>query len=75
MCRRVSTLYTHYFALNERRLTVLLLLLIAATIVGGAQVGQSVKSADGMWTFTTDTDAHGHGGSPTERIPPENSHG
>ncbi len=36
----------------------LLLLLVAATIGGGAQAaGQSVKSADGMWTLTTDTDA------------------
>jgi hypothetical protein len=34
----------------------LLLLLIAAVIAGGAQAGQSVKSADGMWTFSTDTD-------------------
>ena len=34
----------------------LLLLLVAAAIAGGAQAGQSVKSADGMWTFTTDTD-------------------
>jgi hypothetical protein len=34
----------------------LLLLLVAAAIAGGAQAGQSVKSADGMWTLTTDTD-------------------
>jgi hypothetical protein len=35
----------------------LLLLLVAATIGGGAQAaGQSVKSTDGMWTLTTDTD-------------------
>jgi hypothetical protein len=34
----------------------LLLLLVAAAIAGGAQAGQGVKSADGMWTFTTDTD-------------------
>ncbi len=34
----------------------LLLLMVAAAIAGGAQAGQSVKSADGMWTLTTDTD-------------------
>jgi hypothetical protein len=34
----------------------LLLLLVAAAIAGGAQAGQTVKSADGMWTFTIDTD-------------------
>jgi hypothetical protein len=57
--RTLSTL------LSERRLTVrvhhsslsLLLLLVVAAIAGGAQAGQSVKSADGMWTLTTDTDA------------------
>jgi hypothetical protein len=35
----------------------LLLLLVAATIAGGAQAaGQSAKAADGMWRLTTDTD-------------------
>ena len=60
-----ESLYTRSLALNERRLTVrihhsslsLLLLLVAAAIAGGAQAGQSVKSADGMWTLTADTDA------------------
>ena len=49
---------------NERGLIVrihhlslsLLLLLVAATVAGGARAGQSVKSADGMWTMTADTD-------------------
>lgn len=35
----------------------LLLLLVAVAIAGGAQAGQTVKSADGMWSLTTDTDA------------------
>ena len=34
----------------------LLRLLVATAIAGSAQAGQGVKSADGMWTFTTDTD-------------------
>jgi hypothetical protein len=34
----------------------LLLLLAAVAIAGGAQAGQSAKSADGMWIFSTDTD-------------------
>lgn len=40
----------------QRSSLSLLLLLVAAAIAGGAQTGQSVESADGMWTFTTDTD-------------------
>lgn len=34
----------------------LLLSLVASAIAAGAQAGEGVKSADGMWTFTTDTD-------------------
>lgn len=33
------------------------LLMVAAAFAVGAQAGQSVKSADGMWTLTADTDA------------------
>jgi len=42
--------------IHHSSFSLLLLLLVAASIAGGAQAGQSVKSADGMWTLTTDTD-------------------
>ena len=43
--------------IHRSSLSLLLLLLVAATIAGGAQAaGQSAKSADRVWTLTTDTD-------------------
>lgn len=64
LCPREDSLYTESLALNERRATMriqrsslsLMLLLISVATAGRAQIAQSVKSSDGMWTFTTDTD-------------------